>query len=86
MSQTAMALSLGGITFLLSVIWGGPLVRILRMLRIGEQIRIEGYYSNNLENLTHFLNVSELFWGRITEGAPIKELSSSISPQASIRR
>ena len=42
MSQTAMALSLGGITFLLSVIWGGPLVRILRMLRIGKQIRIEG--------------------------------------------
>ncbi len=42
MSQTALALSLGGITFLLSVIWGGPLVRVLRILRIGEQIRIEG--------------------------------------------
>lgn len=42
MSQAAMALSLGGVTFLLSVIWGGPLIRILRMLHIGEQIRIEG--------------------------------------------
>ena len=42
MTQTAMALSLGGITFLLTVIWGGPLIRIMRMLRIGEQIRIEG--------------------------------------------
>jgi phospho-N-acetylmuramoyl-pentapeptide-transferase len=42
MSETAMALSLGGITFLLTVIWGGPLIRIMRMLRIGEQIRIEG--------------------------------------------
>lgn len=42
MSQTAMALSLGVITFLLTVIWGGPLVRILRMMGIGEQIRIEG--------------------------------------------
>ena len=42
MTQTAMALSLGGITFLLTVIWGGPLIRILRMLKIGEQIRIEG--------------------------------------------
>ncbi|MEJ2011998.1 MAG: phospho-N-acetylmuramoyl-pentapeptide-transferase [Anaerolineales bacterium] len=42
MTQTAMALSLGGITFLLTVIWGGPLIRILRMLHIGEQIRIEG--------------------------------------------
>ncbi len=42
MSQTAVALSLGGITFLLTVIWGGPLVQVLRMLRIGKQIRIEG--------------------------------------------
>ncbi|MGD2161777.1 MAG: phospho-N-acetylmuramoyl-pentapeptide-transferase [Anaerolineales bacterium] len=42
MTQTAMALSLGGITFLLTVIWGGPLIRIMRMLKIGEQIRIEG--------------------------------------------
>ena len=42
MSETALALSLGGITFLLTVIWGGPMVRILRMLHIGEQIRIEG--------------------------------------------
>jgi phospho-N-acetylmuramoyl-pentapeptide-transferase len=42
MTQTAMALSLGGITFLLTVIWGGPLIRILRLLHIGEQIRIEG--------------------------------------------
>lgn len=42
MTQTAMALSLGGITFLLTVIWGGPLIRILRMIGIGAQIRIEG--------------------------------------------
>lgn len=42
MTETAMALSLGGITFLLTVIWGGPLIRIMRMLHIGEQIRIEG--------------------------------------------
>jgi phospho-N-acetylmuramoyl-pentapeptide-transferase len=42
MSDSAAALSLGGITFLLTVIWGGPLIQILRMLRIGKQIRIEG--------------------------------------------
>jgi phospho-N-acetylmuramoyl-pentapeptide-transferase len=42
MSQTAMALSLGGITFMLTVIWGGPLIRVLRMLKIGKAIRIEG--------------------------------------------
>lgn len=37
-----MALSLGGLTFLLTVIWGGPLIRVLRMLRVGKQIRIVG--------------------------------------------
>ena len=42
MSQSAVALSLGGITFLLTVIWGGPLIQVLRMLKIGKQIRIEG--------------------------------------------
>jgi phospho-N-acetylmuramoyl-pentapeptide-transferase len=42
MSDTPMALTIGGITFLMTVIWGGPFIRILRMLHIGEQIRIEG--------------------------------------------
>jgi phospho-N-acetylmuramoyl-pentapeptide-transferase len=37
-----MALSLGGITFALTVIWGGPLLQVLRRLGIGKQIRIEG--------------------------------------------
>jgi phospho-N-acetylmuramoyl-pentapeptide-transferase len=37
-----MALSLGAIAFLLTVIWGGPLIRVLRMLNVGQQIRIEG--------------------------------------------
>lgn len=31
-----LALSLGGIAFLLTVIWGGPVVEILRRLKIGE--------------------------------------------------
>lgn len=42
MSEIAMALALCGITFLLTVIWGVPLIRILRLLRIGKQIRVEG--------------------------------------------
>ncbi|MGD2251950.1 MAG: phospho-N-acetylmuramoyl-pentapeptide-transferase [Anaerolineales bacterium] len=42
MSEAARALSLGGITFLLTVIWGGPLVKILRRLGVGKKIRIEG--------------------------------------------
>lgn len=42
MTQAAAALSLGGITFLLTVIWGGPFIQVLRNLKIGKQIRIEG--------------------------------------------
>jgi phospho-N-acetylmuramoyl-pentapeptide-transferase len=38
----AFALTLGGVTFLLAVIWGSPLVEIMRRLRLGKQIRIEG--------------------------------------------
>lgn len=35
------ALTVGALTFLLSVIWGGPFVEIMRRLGIGKQIRIE---------------------------------------------
>ncbi|MCI0396220.1 MAG: phospho-N-acetylmuramoyl-pentapeptide-transferase [Chloroflexi bacterium] len=38
----AFALTLGGVTFLLAVIWGSPLVETMRRLRLGKQIRIEG--------------------------------------------
>ncbi len=38
----AAALFLGGLAFLLAVVWGGPLIRLLRAKRIGKQIRIEG--------------------------------------------
>lgn len=40
-TQLPLALSVGGATFLLGVIWGGPFVEILRRLRIGKQIRVE---------------------------------------------
>jgi phospho-N-acetylmuramoyl-pentapeptide-transferase len=36
------ALTLGGITFLLSVIWGEPLIAVLRRFKVGKQIRIDG--------------------------------------------
>jgi phospho-N-acetylmuramoyl-pentapeptide-transferase len=38
-SDLPFALTLGAITFLLTAIWGGPFVEILRRLRIGKQIR-----------------------------------------------
>ena len=38
----AFALTLGGVTFVLAIIWGSPLVEIMRRLWLGKQIRIEG--------------------------------------------
>ncbi|HJW83622.1 MAG TPA: phospho-N-acetylmuramoyl-pentapeptide-transferase [Anaerolineae bacterium] len=38
----SQALFLGGMSFLLAVVWGGPLIRFLRSQHIGDQIRIEG--------------------------------------------
>lgn len=42
MTQTSMALALAGFSFLLTVIWGAPLVRILRHFKLGKVIRVEG--------------------------------------------
>ncbi|HEY5574721.1 MAG TPA: phospho-N-acetylmuramoyl-pentapeptide-transferase [Anaerolineales bacterium] len=42
MSQAPMALALAGFSFMLTVIWGTPLLRILRHFKIGEIIRVEG--------------------------------------------
>lgn len=38
----SFALSVGGITFLLTVIWGGPFIEVLRRFKIGKQIRLDG--------------------------------------------
>jgi phospho-N-acetylmuramoyl-pentapeptide-transferase len=38
----SQSLFLGGLAFLLAVVWGGPLIRLLRRQRIGDKIRIEG--------------------------------------------
>jgi phospho-N-acetylmuramoyl-pentapeptide-transferase len=41
-SQVPMALSLGAIGFAITVIWGSPLLRILRHWGVGKKIRVEG--------------------------------------------
>jgi phospho-N-acetylmuramoyl-pentapeptide-transferase len=42
MTQVSIALSLAGISFLLTAIWGPPLLRILRHFKVGKTIRVEG--------------------------------------------
>lgn len=41
-SSTSMTLALAGFSFMLTVIWGTPLVRLLRYFKIGKQIRMDG--------------------------------------------
>jgi len=38
----ASSLTLGTISFLLAVFWGGPLIKLLKKYRIGKQIRVDG--------------------------------------------
>lgn len=42
MADGSMALSLAMFSFLLTMIWGEPLLRVLRQLKMGESIRIDG--------------------------------------------
>jgi phospho-N-acetylmuramoyl-pentapeptide-transferase len=42
MSVASLALALAGLSFMLTVIWGMPLLRILRYFKIGKIIRVEG--------------------------------------------
>ncbi len=42
MRESAYSLALAGFSFMLTVIWGEPLLRILRHLKIGESIRVDG--------------------------------------------
>jgi phospho-N-acetylmuramoyl-pentapeptide-transferase len=42
MKETALALSLSGLAFIMAVIWGNPLLRILKHYKIGKMIRVEG--------------------------------------------
>lgn len=41
MINGSSALVLAGISFILTVIWGGPLIRVLRTLKVGDSIRLE---------------------------------------------
>lgn len=42
MIQVPVALALAGLSFILTVIWGSPLLRVLRYFKLGKTIRVEG--------------------------------------------
>jgi phospho-N-acetylmuramoyl-pentapeptide-transferase len=45
----AYSLTLGAISFLMAVVWGVPLIRLLKKKEIGKQIRIEGPSSHQVK-------------------------------------
>ncbi|MDK1029251.1 MAG: phospho-N-acetylmuramoyl-pentapeptide-transferase [Anaerolineae bacterium] len=49
MRDTTLALSLAGLAFMMTVIWGGPLLRILRHFRIGKLIRVDEPGHHNIK-------------------------------------
>ena len=42
MTPTSMTLALAGFSFMLTVIWGRPFIRVLLHLKLGESIRVDG--------------------------------------------
>lgn len=42
MTQAPMTLALAGLSFMLTAIWGPPLLRVLRHYKVGKAIRVEG--------------------------------------------
>jgi len=46
MKEASLALALSSFAFMLSVIWGGPLIRLLKHLKIGKLIRVDEPGSN----------------------------------------
>jgi phospho-N-acetylmuramoyl-pentapeptide-transferase len=49
MKNPALALSLAGLAFLMTVIWGGPLLRVLRYFKIGKLIRVDEPGHHNIK-------------------------------------
>ncbi len=49
MRETSLALALSTLSFMLAVIWGGPLLRVLRHFKIGKLIRVEEPGQNQLK-------------------------------------
>ncbi len=46
------ALTLGGVTFLLAVIWGSPFIEMMRRFRLGKNVRVEGPASHQVKTGT----------------------------------
>jgi phospho-N-acetylmuramoyl-pentapeptide-transferase len=68
MKETPLALALSGLSFMMTVIWGGPLLRVLRHFKIGKLIRMEG-------PKTHFAKMGTPTMGGVMFIVPVTMLT-----------
>ncbi|MFC2065313.1 phospho-N-acetylmuramoyl-pentapeptide-transferase, partial [Chloroflexota bacterium] len=68
MKPTSLVLALAGLSFIMTVIWGGPLLRILRHFKMGKLIRIE-------EPARHFTKMGTPTMGGIMVILPVAMLT-----------
>ncbi|HKZ43490.1 MAG TPA: phospho-N-acetylmuramoyl-pentapeptide-transferase [Anaerolineales bacterium] len=68
MKPTSLVLALAGLSFMMTVIWGGPLLRILRHFKVGKLIRIE-------EPARHFTKMGTPTMGGIMVILPVAMLT-----------
>ncbi|MBM3152042.1 MAG: phospho-N-acetylmuramoyl-pentapeptide-transferase [Chloroflexi bacterium] len=68
MKESALVLSLAVLSFMMTVIWGGPLLRILRHFRIGKRIRVE-------EPGKHFMKMGTPTMGGVMFVLPVAMLT-----------
>ncbi len=72
MKEVTFALTLGSVTFLLTVIWGGPFIELLKRFNIGKQIRVDGPQ-------THFTKMGTPTMGGLIFLAPVMVITAVLN-------
>ena len=75
MRETSLAIALSGLGFILAVIWGSPLIRILKHYRLGKMIRVEGPDS-------HITKMGTPTMGGLMVLAPVAVVTILLNPVA----
>ncbi len=72
MREASFDLTLGVIAFILTVIWGGPFIELLKRYKIGKQIRVDGPQ-------THFLKMGTPTMGGLLFVVPVLGITAVLN-------
>lgn len=78
MREAAFDLTLGVTAFLLTVIWGGPFIELLRRFKIGKQIRVDGPQ-------THFVKMGTPTMGGLLFIVPVLGITAVLNVVSLVR-